>query len=266
MLVLFHQPQQAHPDEVENYASRNELCVALHTAAASGAAVSRIAANSASAKVSSSVVVSKAASSGLWAAAAKSLAIGVAAGFAVMGAGAVVERLSRSDAPPAISSKRTLAPTAHRPFAGSIATRIAAQPGNSVVVPVPSLPGATPGFSTPSKPFSTRNSALNQAGRPSRAPAASRPPDTASLSQQARELAELKRLIDRGAAVEALRRLDADFSSDAVSALSEERDALYAQALDRAHRVEEARLLAHRFLDRYPHSPYCQAMRQLLAE
>jgi TolA-binding protein len=73
-------------------------------------------------------------------------------------------------------------------------------------------------------------------------------------------------LIDKGANDEALRRLDKDFHADSASLLSEERDALYVQALARAQRRDEARALARQFLVHYPHSPYFETMRQLLGE
>jgi hypothetical protein len=94
----------------------------------------------------------------------------------------------------------------------------------------------------------------------------SSPPATATLSEQARELAETKRLIDAGSAAEALRRLEANRGANAPFALSEERDALYVQALYRARRRAEARLAARQFVIRYPESPYLETLRQLLAQ
>jgi hypothetical protein len=236
------------------------LSVALGATAVSGVATSSIAANAVSAKVGTSIVASKAASAGLLLAAAKSLAVGAAVGLAVMGAGAVAERSSRSNEGPAGVAKPTQA--ASTPRATAEPAAIAARVDEVAVAPVTSAPFAASGLPAPRERFATSNPALNQAD----APAHASPPDkAASLSQQARELAELKRLIDNGATSEALRRLP-NFGGDAVSVLSEERDALYVQALARAQRREEARAFARRFLIRYPHSPYFETMRQLLTE
>jgi len=236
------------------------LSVALGTAAVSSVATSSVAANAVSAKVGTSIAVGKAASAGLLLAAAKSLAVGAAVGLAVMGAGAVAEHASQSKEPPAGSAKPTQAPTARRPTTEP--TSIAAQTDETAVAPVNALPFAAPGPSASRERFVPSNPALNQADTPASASAADK---AASLSQQARELAELKRLIDSGATSEALRRLT-NFGGDAVSVLSEERDALYVQALARARRRAEARAFAKRFLIRYPHSPYFETMQQLLAE
>jgi len=113
------------------------------------------------------------------------------------------------------------------------------------------------------------NAIPNQLGtpQPAGAPSSNSAEEkTASLARQARELAELKRLIDHGSATEALSRLDKNFSAGTPSVLSEERDALYVQALARAQRRDEARRFARQFLVRYPHSPYFETMRQLLTE
>jgi len=246
------------------------LCVALGTtAAAGGVATSSVAANSVSAKIGASLAASKAASAGLLVAAAKSLAVGVAVGLALTGVGTVAEHLSRSgDERPAAVVERTQAP-ARRPASQQIPTPMTAPSDEGALPPASSVRGEAPASSTPRERLTAGSSALNQASAPTRASAAvavSPEDKTASLSQQARELAELKRLIDGGATSEALRRLDTNFRAGAVSVLSEERDALHVQALDRAQRRDEARFFAQRFLTRYPHSPYFETMRRLLAE
>jgi len=237
------------------------------TAAASSGAASGVAGHSASLKVASSVGISKAvAGTGLLVASVKSLALGVALGLAVMGGGGViVERLSSRAAQPTAVANRPLAPTARRPSAETLPTRSAAEVTSSPAAPATSLPGARAPL-VASEPFVSSNSAPNPVGASARPAVAPHPSEPASLAQQARELAELKRLIDRGAAAEALRRLDANFATEAAPVLSEERDALYVQALDRVQRRAEARVLAQRFLSRYPHSPYFETIRRILAE
>jgi TolA-binding protein len=90
------------------------------------------------------------------------------------------------------------------------------------------------------------------------------PARASSLAEQARELAQVKRLIDAGASGQALRELEQSVVANAGSQLSEERDALYVQALDQAHRRAEAERAAKRFLKRYPNSPQSEKMRQLV--
>jgi len=260
------------------------LCVALGTGAvATSVAASSIAESSVAGHVSggSSLVLGKASSAGLCVAAAKSLAIGVVAGLSVMGAGTLVERSNHGHGGPQAAAKPTLAATGQRPSVAPIAAPIAAHPDQ---LPAPSAPlpsASSAAFVAPPARSVESPPLLNQPGGPSPSSITSpsvetdetdetdktdKTDKTASLSQQARELAQLKRLIDSGASSEALRRLDQNFSADATSALSEERDALYVQALDRAQRRAEARAFAQRFLARYPHSPYVETMRRLLAE
>jgi hypothetical protein len=245
----------------------------MGTTAVSGVAASAIVASSVSAKVGTSLAVSQATTAGLLVVAAKSLAIGAVVGFAAMGAGAVVERVSQSDERPATAGEHDQAPTVRRspkaPLLAPVAARPVAVSGaavSSAGSDVPSLPAAGERLST--------NSSLPNLGSAPAAPRAPAAPsvastpaadNAASLSQQARELAELKRLIDNGATDQALRRLDTNLKVGAGSVLAEERDALYVQALDRAQRRAEAQAFAQQFLVRYPHSPYRETMRRLLA-
>ncbi|HET7538907.1 MAG TPA: hypothetical protein VFK05_03520, partial [Polyangiaceae bacterium] len=179
-----------------------------------------------------------------------------------MGVGTLAERSLFSHAPMKTSNDAARPTPAlravvePRPTASSPAEPLAA-------VPVPPTRGALPASS------SRERSAVGATPAPPNAPAplaavGSEADKTASLSQQARELAELKRLIDSGASSEALRRLE--HSPEAASLLTEERDALYVQALARAQRRDEARTAARRFLAHYPHSPYFETIRQLLAD
>lgn len=258
--------KSARPAEGTLDANWQALCVALSTTAA-GTAVgtSSVAANSVTAKVGSSLVVSKAAGAGLFLAGAKSLAIGVAVGLAVMGAGALAERSSGSGQRPSTLAKASQAPSARAPSTRRLPTPSDAPPDTLAVAPASARSGAAPGLSS-REHLAASGPALNPSSTPAPASPQSSAERAASLSQQARELAELKRLIDGGATSEALRRLEASLRTDAAPMLAEERDALYVQALERAQRREEARAFARRFLIHYPHSPYFESMRQLLAE
>jgi hypothetical protein len=84
-----------------------------------------------------------------------------------------------------------------------------------------------------------------------------------SLAAEARQLAQVKRLLDAGATAEALRQLATNFGAGEPTLLSEERDALYVQALTRAGRGTEARARAREFLSRYPRSPYVESIRRV---
>jgi len=240
------------------------LSVALGTTAVSGGATSSIVAKSVSAKVGTSIALGKTTSAGLVVVAAKSLVVGAVLGLAVMGAGAVAERLIQRDERPAAVVKPSQVPLAPRPSPTSLQAPLAATAPDAIpAAPVGSVLGALPGLPTPRERLTASSAGPNQGNAPPLAAAADK---TASLAQQARELAELKRLIDHGATAEALRRLDTNFRVGAGSALAEERDALYVQALDRAQRRAEARLFAQQFLIRYPHSPYFESMRRLLVK
>jgi len=249
------------------------LCATLGTTAAiSGtfathaAAKTAVASAATSAKVGASVAASQAAGTGLLLVAAKSLAVGVGIGLAVMGAAAVAERASDGSARSANATQPSPAVNARRPLPNAAPTPLAAPPAPTREEPAASPPGSVSGPSR-SREFGAGPAPLqNPLGAPAVASGASAAEKTASLARQARELAELKRLIDSGASSEALRRLDEDFSAGTASVLSEERDALHVQALARAQRRTEARALARQFLIRYPHSPYFETMRQLLTE
>jgi hypothetical protein len=90
--------------------------------------------------------------------------------------------------------------------------------------------------------------------------------DAIPLAEQARELAQIQRLVQAGATAEALRRLEAHRHTNALSGLGEERDALYVQALAKAQHTEQARFWGNRFLQRYPNSAHAEKIRRLILE
>jgi len=240
------------------------ICAGLGTTAGVSGVASSAAANtvSASAKVGTSMIVSKAAGTGLVVAAAKSLAVGAVIGLALMGASTVVERSFAPRTPSTSLSNPRATSTARRAIPQPMSTTMAAPTDHASSV-------ATTTSSSQTSPSPARERVALSANAPATAPPSSAmTPEArrASLAQQARELAELKRLIDSGGASEALRRLNDHFNAGTTSLLTEERDALYVQALARAQRRSEAQARARQFLVRYPHSPYSETMRQLLAE
>ncbi len=248
------------------------LSVALTAAGVSSAATSGVVANSVAVKSASGVVASKATVLTSWVVAAKWFVAGAALGCGVAGASAVVQHVggleTRPARPrPAIPAARQASPKMRTAKAAAAAAPSATGAPNTVLEP------SQPESTSPAR--SGVRSDLSVRGEPPvmgvPAPAAAEfpapfPPAAAPLAEQARELAEVKRLIDAGAANEALRRLAATRRVGAPFALSEERDALYVQALDEARRRADARLAAREFSVRYPRSPYLEAMRQLLAE
>jgi len=258
----------ARPAQGSIDANWRALSVALTaTAAASGAtsAGAALKAVSASAKVGAASAASKAAGAGLWVTVGKSLAVGALVGVAAMGAGSLVERsLSRNTPAQTTSKAAPVPPSPQRAAEPKPTPNAPTEPGAvPPAPPMPALPASTQRERAAVNPTEDQPSAPP----PVTAEAVSSAVDlSASLSQQARELAELKRLIDSGAATEALRRLEQNLSTGAPSVLSEERDALYVQALARAQRHAQARTFARRFLARYPHSPYFEAMRRFLTD
>lgn len=247
------------------------ICAALGTTAGVGVAASSAAAStvSASAKVGTSMVVSKVAGTGLVVAAAKSLAVGAVVGLALMGASTVVEQSLNARKPSAPLNGSAPATTARRVLAEPTPTSVAARSDHASSASVASASNPTPSSSAPRERVAASANALATAPTAAATAALSAmSPEarSASLAQQARELAELKRLIDSGAAHEALRRLNEHFNAATASLLSEERDALYVQALARAQRRGEAQAYARQFLVHYPHSPYAEIMHRLLTE
>ncbi|HEX2669418.1 MAG TPA: hypothetical protein VHM25_01035 [Polyangiaceae bacterium] len=263
----------ARPAEGAIEANWKALCATLGTTAAiSGTfathAATAAASTSTSVKVGASLVTSQAVGTGLALVAAKSLAVGIGIGLAVMGAATLVERARDGSAQPAAATKPSPAVDARRPLTHAPPTPLAEQPDPSPEPLEASPSSSAAGLARPREWGTPPAPGLNSLAAPAvSAPSAlAAQEETASLARQARELAELKRLIDNGATREALRRLDKNFDAGTASLLSEERDALYVQALARAGRRDEARALARQFLTRYPHSPYFETMRQLLSE
>jgi hypothetical protein len=247
------------------------LCVALTaTAGVSSAATGVVVANSA-AKGASGVVVSKATVLGSWVVGAKWFVAGAALGCGVAGASAVVQHVggsARSPAParPATPVARPASPNLRSAKPAAALATVAEMPNTAAETSHPEL-GGPPRFSArPDVSVHVEPPVTSVPGAASAEFAAPLPSAMAPLAEQARELAEVKRLIDAGSASEALRRLGATRRTGAPFALSEERDALYVQALDEARRRADARLAAREFLVRYPRSPYLETMRRLLAE
>jgi len=212
---------------------------------------------------------SHAATAGSFAVAVKYFVTGVALFCGVSGAVTVAGRVSRgyptheSSSPVAVVtesktshagvSRAARAPLTAPPSAASIDGQRAAAPIRATESGTQAAPAAV-------RREPPARQAESGAVEPSSAPSS---PELA-LSAQARELAEVKRLIDAGEATPALARLDAGARSGGALVLSEERDALYVQALAAARRQSEARARARAFRARYPESPYLAAMRGLL--
>lgn len=240
------------------------LSASLGGAAAGSSATSGIRLKSVAAKAASATLVSKAAAAAPWAVTAKWFALGMALGCGVAGASAVVERASHGAVQPARTAPVVVVTAKAAPIRPS-SLRPAARVSRSAEPPSVAV--------SPAAPVEERRvqSARADVSVRREPPVASEPtalePEatTEALAEQARELAEVKRLIDAGSASEALRRLTATRRGGAPFALAEERDALYVQALGSAQRRQEAALAAREFLARYPHSPYLEAMQRLLA-
>jgi len=229
------------------------LCAALGGVPGAMAA-SASAANQATSGVgagASSGIVTKAGAAGLLGAGVtKSFFFGVVLGLGVAGAGTMVERLASK--PPAADRGSSPSFTrAGEPGAGRV---------DSLVISPPEV-GASP---APKSASDHRAPGARIDARP--APAEASPSPGATLSAQARELATIKRLLDRGDARLAAERLEVSARARTLTALSEERDALYVQALAQAGRRVEAQVLARRFIDQYPQSPYREMMRRLAVE
>jgi hypothetical protein len=87
-----------------------------------------------------------------------------------------------------------------------------------------------------------------------------------SLKEQARTLAQIKRLMTATRIGEALKALEQTESTFAHTSLAEEHEALYVNALESTGRNELARAHASRFLIRFPNSPHREKMQKLLAK
>ncbi|HSU39724.1 MAG TPA: hypothetical protein VLJ38_09150 [Polyangiaceae bacterium] len=233
------------------------------------AAASAGASHAMSAKAASGLATKASAAGLLSAATVKSFAVGIALGVGVSAASAVVERVRPPQVRPASAASRPLAPGADpTPRVPKPVPRTGALPISPPLASAFEQGGraepalrAAPHTTTAAAAIPAPTSALPLAGAPS-ATLLSGP----SLSAQAHELAQVKRLLDAGATAEALRHLTATFSAGEPSALSEERDALFVQALTRAGRGAEARARAREFLGRYSRSPYLESIRRVAEE
>jgi hypothetical protein len=84
------------------------------------------------------------------------------------------------------------------------------------------------------------------------------------LTKQAYEIARVKHLIDTGSSTVALSLLEASRQNNEHFAFSEERDALYIDALKNSEKMTLAKNQAARFILKYPKSPHVEKMRQLV--
>lgn len=256
--------KSAHPPSGTADANWQALCVAL--SAPAGLATGGSAAYSASVKAASSGIVSKAGAGGLLSAATlKSFAVGVALGVGVSGTSVVVSRVTRPDERPRVAVNPKLKAPEPRATAPHPTTAAAPAEASGAAAPSSSALGETSSLPSEDGPHAT-SSAPTHLETPTPVPTASSPLGDTSLSEQARELAVVKRLLDAGAATQALRRLEASFGAGTLSTLVEERDALYVQALSQGGRRSEASAAAQRFIDRYPRSPYLAMMRRLVGD
>jgi hypothetical protein len=180
----------------------------------------------------------------------KSLAIGFAIGMGVIGTRKAVSQLSHRDS-------------------ASPSTSIVSRPAAIVTPSPPHATSILPSFDErPPEPFEPKTLPVTAAAAATNhvtAPTVDLELRATSLAEQARELAQIKRLIDAGTIEEAVHRLEASFVRDVHTTLAEERDALYIQALERAQRTAQAKNLAKRFFVRYPSSPHAETMRGLIA-
>ncbi len=254
--------KSAQPPSGTADANWQALCVAL--SAPAGMATGGSAAYSATVKAASSGIVSKAGAGGLLSAATlKSFAVGVALGVGVSGTSVVVSRVTRHDERPRAAANPALETAGPPPVARrASATPALAQP-SVTAAPSDSVNGTTASFPNADGPHPT-SSAPTHLDATTTAPLAAAPLGDTSLSEQAHELAVVKRLLDAGDATQALHRIEASFGAGALSMLTEERDALYVQALSQVGRRSEARAAAQRFMNRYPRSPYLSTMRRLV--
>lgn len=244
------------------------LSLALGTTVTAGAAAANSAVHAAAAKTAAGAV-GHAATAGSFAVGVKWFVTGVVLGCGVTGAAAVVERVGHGPARQASSETATPATEQRAARLRGARERRAplASPGPGVAATEDPAAVAVRAHDVGSSPpsFAARREAptTQRAAPGALEPSSAAPSQATALSEQARELAEVKRLIDAGDAARALARLEAGGHGGPL-VLSEERDALYVQALAAARRGAEARALARAFLARYPESPYLAAMRALL--
>lgn len=217
--------------------------------------------------------------------AAKSVTIGFVLGMGMIGAGTAVSEIHQRGRQS--SANTTLVQPSLRPAAPATPrARHAAPEASTVTLPEQTLPPREIPTSSAAVPSSSVKRFVSEPTERATIPASERealgsrsqsgaatptevPPPVASsgpsLAAQAQDLAQVKRLIDGGNATEAIRRLQVSSVEGMHPALTEERDALYVQALDKAQMRAQTVLFAKRFLARYPNSPHSARMRSLIA-
>ncbi len=237
----------------------------IAASATTSAAASAGAGHAISAKAAAGTAATKASAAVLLSAATlKSFAVGIALGVGVSAAGAIVERVHPRQAPSASVARAALAPGARSSGRAPRPPLAAGDPLALPVVPSTREQSGTAELSVRAAPHPA--TAVASSPVASSAPRVAAPESASagpSLAAEARQLAQVKRLLDAGATAEALRQLAANFSAGEPTLLSEERDALYVQALTRAGRGAEARARAREFLSRYPRSPYVESIRRV---
>jgi hypothetical protein len=237
------------------------------SSAAPTAVLGGSAARTASVKAASGVAAKMGMGALSSAATIKSFAIGLALGVGVSGTSLVVQRVSRKDASSVAATQRAPAPTQSPAPALRQPSRAYSEPRAGSVAPSARPKGAEPAARNEPRPANRATlGELEASPLPSAATTATITTMKTSLSAQAGELALVKRLLDAGATAEALRRLKANFGTATPSALAEEREALFIQALAQAQQRAEARTRARQFVELYPRSPYIEVMRRRLAE
>lgn len=224
--------------------------------------------------------------------AAKGVAVGFAVGIGAIGVAQVATHAihratphNQSTAPSAATTHSvSIAPTAGRAVPGELALpatdapepaaatseripvaarAVASDPGNAHATLAPRADAperATPPTALPE--ITTQQGESTPAARSETETTAG--PTTRSLAEQARGLSRIQRLLDAGNTSDAIRQLEVSFSSSDYASLTEERDALYVQALFRSQRTSQANLWAKRFVQRYPNSPHVEKIRRLV--
>lgn len=188
--------------------------------------------------------------------AAKITAIGLLSGIALLG---VVAALPRHAAKPNSGTLVPSAPALALPTASAHPTSV--NVGHAESTPTRSVPPAArvlavgKGVAQSQKGVSPRRAAL-----PVDAEMGTK---QESLAAQAHEVAAIKRLLDTGASADAAIKLQSAIESGRLTALAEDRDALYVEALVKAQRGAEARRVAKQFLTRYPASPWRTRIQEL---
>jgi hypothetical protein len=187
---------------------------------------------------------------------AKSVAIGFTLGVGMIGSSAVATHLYEKNASPSGSAVAIVRLPAPSPRRVSVKR-------DDAEIEAPSIEPRD--ASIPNQGALIRQENTHQMAELSRVPSVNTTGSKKeSLANQARELAEIKRLLDAGAALEAKNRLQTDVARRRLLSLAEDRDALLVEALVKTQRFVEARREAHYFFDRYPTSSYREKIRRMV--